>query len=92
MTQSTMQFNNRIKSYLDFDPTKRQTQKEKVLFTLLKQKEENIDDGWVDGLTVFSHNMFISQYHARIWELEREGYEIESAIVEGGNWKKYRIL
>jgi len=93
MTQSTLQFSSReLKtSCLDFDLEKRQSQKEEILYRLLRGKENNINGGWVDGQTEFLHNMYISQYHARIWELEKEGYLIESRVVGWHNWKEYKI-
>ena len=47
--------------------------------------------GWVDGM-FFLSDMRITQYHARIFELQEEGYEIKGQPIPGKNWKEYRLL
>lgn len=62
------------------------TQKEKVLTAL----EDAVGD-WVSG-RYFIQNLLLSQFHARIFELQKEGYEIEaSGFVDEYNFKSYRL-
>jgi len=54
-----------------------------------------IDAGgnWVDGMTFLGLDKPITQFHARIFELENKyKYKIESRFVENRNWKEYRII
>lgn len=48
--------------------------------------------GWIDGMTFLRLDSPITQYHARIWELEQEGYTIESRFIVGKNWKEYKLI
>lgn len=52
---------------------KKQTQCQKVLEVLSSANGE-----WVNGRE-FLHNLYLSQYHARIWELQKQGYNIEAS-------------
>jgi len=62
------------------------TQREKVLEVL-----ENANGKWVSG-RYFLQTLMLSQYHARIWELQREGYLIEaSSKKDEFGFKSYRI-
>ena len=63
------------------------TQKERVLQIL-----RDANGGYVDGIKVFLHQEYISQFHARIKELQGEGYDIKGQRVAGENWKEYRLL
>ena len=47
---------------------------------------------WVDGMIFLNLDRPITQYHARIWGLQRKGYKIDGSWVEGKNWKKYRLI
>ena len=47
---------------------------------------------WIDGMTFLRLDMPITQYHARIWELQRRGHKFDSEFIEGKNWKKYRLI
>ena len=48
---------------------------------------------WVDGMTFLRLERPITQFHARIFELENEHrYKIESRFVENRNWKEYRLI
>ncbi len=71
---------------------KKITQRERVLRALKNAKEMN-GEGWVDGMFFLSGGVGkpVTQFHARIFELEREGIKIESAWSENGYWKKYRL-
>lgn len=61
-------------------------QKERVLEVLQKAKGE-----WVSG-QYFLHTMMLSQYHARIWELQKMGYPIEaSSFTDEYGFKSYRL-
>jgi hypothetical protein len=63
------------------------TQCEKVLAEL-----EKADGGWVNG-RVFLHDLYLSQYHARIWELQKKGYKIEaSQESDTFGFKSYRLI
>lgn len=65
---------------------KKLTQCQKVLEVLEKANGE-----WVSG-QVFLHKMYLSQYHARIFELQSNGYKIEaSKETDGVGFKSYRI-
>ncbi len=63
------------------------TQCEKVLAKL-----EEANGEWVNG-RVFLHEMYLSQYHARIWELQKKGYKIEaSEESDEFGFKSYRLV
>lgn len=63
------------------------TQKEKVLKVLEEAKGE-----WVSG-RYFIQNLLLSQFHARIFELQQEGYRIEASDETGEyGFKSYRLL
>ena len=63
------------------------TQCQRVLDRLLEAKGE-----WINGRT-FLHDMFLSQYHARILELQRKGYKIEaSPFLDEFGFKAYRLI
>jgi len=47
---------------------------------------------WVDGMTFLRLNPPITQYHARIWGLQKKGYIIEGRFISDKNWKEYRLL
>ena len=49
-------------------------------------------NGWVDGMTFLNLESPITQYHARIWGLQKKGYQIEGRFVEGKNWKEYKLV
>ena len=62
-------------------------QKQRVLEKLRDAKGE-----WISG-RYFAQTMMLSQYHARIWELQNEGHEIEaSEFTDEYNFKSYRLL
>ena len=62
------------------------TQEEKVLDRLMGARGE-----WVNG-RVFLHEMYISQYHARIFGLQRKGHRIEASdFTDEHGFKSYRI-
>lgn len=46
---------------------------------------------WVGGIEFLSMYPAILQYHARIKELEAEGYEFEGRWKEGQNYMEYRL-
>lgn len=65
---------------------KNPTQKQRIL-ELLQTAQGN----WVDGMTFLNLDRPITQYHARIFELQQEGYDIEGRFVDGRTWKEYRL-
>jgi hypothetical protein len=47
---------------------------------------------WVSG-QFFLREMYISQYHARIWDLQKEGYWIEaSKETDEFGFKAYKLI
>jgi hypothetical protein len=63
------------------------TQKKRVLEIL-----EQANGRWVDGMSFLRLDSPITQYHARIFDLQEEGFQIEGRFIEGRNWKEYRLL
>lgn len=62
------------------------TQGERVLETLQKA-----DGNWVSG-QYFLRDMFLSQYHARIFELQNKGHTIEASdFTDEFGFKSYRL-
>jgi hypothetical protein len=66
---------------------KKPTQCERVLKIL-----QDAEWRWVDGMTFLRLDHPITQYHARIFELQEQGHNIESRFIEGKNWKEYKII
>ena len=65
----------------------KQTQGEKILKVLQDAKEE-----WING-RIFLRRMMISQYHARIYDLQRKGHKIEASdFVDKYGFKSYKLL
>ena len=63
------------------------TQKAKVLKAL-----KDADGQWLPG-TVFLRELYLSQYHARIFELQEDGWEIEaSEFVDAYKFRSYRLI
>lgn len=66
---------------------KEKTQCERVLEAL-----ENHRGEWVSG-QYFLRTLFLSQYHARIFELQTKGHEIEASdFTDNFGFKSYRLL
>ena len=62
------------------------TQKEKVLKAL-----EDARGSWVNG-QYFLRNLYLSQYHARIFELQTQGFNIvASEETDEFGFKSYRL-
>lgn len=62
------------------------TQGEKILDRLLAARGE-----WVSG-KVFLRELYLSQYHARIFELQRKGHIVEASdFTDEHGFKAYRI-
>lgn len=62
-------------------------QSEKIL-TVMKQRKGE----WING-RYFLQNMMISQYHARIFDLQRQGHVIEpSESTDEFGFKSYRLV
>lgn len=56
------------------------------------KKLEDANGQWVSG-RIFLHEMYLSQYHARIWELQKRGYKIEaSSFVCKYGFRSYRMV
>jgi len=65
------------------------TQKAKVLDALERASYKG--DGWVSG-KFFLRELYLSQYHARIFELQDDGIEIEaSKFTDEFGYKSYRL-
>jgi len=53
---------------------------------------EDANGEWVSG-THFLRELFLSQYHARIYELQEQGHNIEaSSFVDSHGFKSYKLL
>lgn len=63
------------------------TQEDRIL-TILKDAK----GGYVDGMSFLRLKSPITQYHARIWGLQKKGFEIEGRYIQGKNWKEYRLI
>lgn len=64
----------------------KQTQAERILDYLEAHRGE-----WVSG-SYFLRSMYLSQYHTRIFELERKGIKIEhSDFTDSFGFKSYRL-
>lgn len=62
------------------------TQKERVLEVLQKAEGQ-----WVSG-RYFQQTMFLSQYHARIFELQALGHKVEASdFTDDYGFKSYRL-
>lgn len=62
------------------------TQAEKVLKAL-----QDANGEWVSG-TYFLRTLYLSQFHARIFELQRRGHQIEaSEFTDDHGFKSYRL-
>lgn len=63
------------------------TQCEKVLKVL-----EDANGEWVSG-TYFLRELYLSQYHARIHELQNKGHKIEASdFTDTHGFKSYRLV
>ena len=63
------------------------TQENKILKALSDAKGE-----WING-QYFLRSLLLSQYHARIWGLQRKGFNIEaSEFTDGYGFKSYRLI
>lgn len=63
------------------------TQREKVLKALQEANGE-----WVPG-TYFSRTLWLTQYHTRIFELQKMGHRIEaSTFTDEFGFKSYRLV
>ena len=68
------------------EPIKKTSQCERIL-NVLKDSQGQ----WVNGQT-FGREMMISQYHTRIWQLQKEGHNIEaSKFTDKYGFKMYRL-
>lgn len=62
-----------------------------------KSQEERVleilsNNDWTDGMLFLRLDHPITQFHARIWGLQRKGYTILARFVEGKNWKEYKLV
>ena len=63
------------------------TQGEKILAVL----EKNFGE-WISG-EYFLREMYLSQYHARIWDLQQKGHNIEASDFKSAHgFKSYRLV
>lgn len=63
------------------------TQENRILKVL-----KDSDGKWISGRK-FLQEMYISQFHARIWSLQKQGHQIEaSGITDEFGFKSYRLL
>lgn len=65
---------------------KKMNQEERVLYILQNA------GGWVSGMFFLQMEKPITQFHARIWGLQKRGYEIEGRFKKGCNFKEYRLI
>lgn len=64
----------------------KKTQAQRILEVLEKTND------WVSG-RYFLHDMMLSQYHARIWDLQQKGYNIvASQDVDNFGFKSYKLI
>lgn len=65
----------------------KETQADKILKVFQDKPGE-----WING-RYFLHSMYISQYHARIFDLQRAGYQIEASTdTDEYGFKAYRLI
>ena len=69
-----------------FGYQKRPSQKKRILAIL-----NDANGAWVDGMLFTRLDRPITQFHARIWALQKDGYNIEGRFIAGKNWKEYRL-
>ena len=65
---------------------KTKTQKNRVLEILQSAR------GWIDGMSFLRLDSPITQFHARIFELQEEGHKIQGRFIEGKSWKEYQLI
>ena len=63
------------------------TQESRILEILEKARGEP-----VDGMLFLRLDRPITQYHARIWSLQKKGHNIVPVDIPGKNWKAYRLI
>lgn len=69
------------------EPLEKLSQKQRILNVL-----KDAGGQWVNGQT-FGRGMMITQYHARIWQLQKEGHNIEaSEHTDSYGFKLYRLV
>jgi len=66
---------------------KRPTQCQRIL-----QIFKDANGGWVDGMIFLHLDKPITQFHARMFELEEQGHKFEPRVKDGKNWKEYRLI
>jgi len=64
---------------------KNRTQEQRILNIL------SIEE-WVDGMSFLRLESPITQFHARIWGLQKRGYNIIGRYVKNKNWKEYKLI
>lgn len=47
---------------------------------------------WVSGMVFLTLDKPITQYHARIWGLQKKGYNIQGRFIVGKNYKEYKLF
>jgi len=63
------------------------TQESRVLEVLTNAKGDYVSGQY------FLHTMLLSQYHARIWALQKKGYPIEASdFTDSFGFKSYRLV
>lgn len=67
------------------------SQEERILHILRNAANGNVNEGWIDGMFFLRLPSPITQYHARIFGLQKKGHKIEGRLVAGKNWKEYRL-
>lgn len=67
------------------------TQESRILAVLESAKLFNTNDGWVSGLH-FQNELFIMQYHARIFGLQKKGYIIKGEFRGDDIVKSYKLF
>ena len=64
----------------------RKTQ-EQIILDRLREAQ-----GWLDGMSFLRNVPPITQFHARIFGLQRKGHKIEGRFIEGRGWKEYKLI
>ena len=65
----------------------KESQQERILRIL-----QEANGRYVDGMYFLQFPNPITQFHTRIFELQKQGYKIEGRFIPGRNWKEYRLL
>ncbi len=68
----------------------RSTQCQKILIAFKDAIANNINGGYLNCLDL--GRLYIMQPHARMFELERDGYKFEKRRVKGHTYMEYKLI